>query len=189
MQLKRISLIVLICALGLLAVGFGLPFVLQYTADYAPTDIIGGADAPTYRFLQENFLKGLPIVLIIFGISLVLSSGFCLLFSKTVMKHCSIRTSAISLGLSCAGGAGLVCALIWVSVTAFGEASKHPIAYPVSIAGGLTCLMAFLALIVFYFKTRQEKCTVTGVVIDVLTSIVYLPAFFWLFSWLYEILS
>lgn len=182
---KRNALIVLICGVVLLALGFGLPIVAMQGADPAATGIIGGADAPTYQFLLFNIFDGLMPVLVAFGISIVISSGFCLVFSKTVMKHCGIRTSAISLGLSCVGGAGLVCFMVWF----FAEASKHPIEYPASMAGGLACLGVFSILIVLYFKTREEKCTAIGVVIDVLTSIVYLPAFFWLFTWLAEILS
>ena len=177
MQLKRISLIVLICGLVLLAVGFGLPVVSINTA---ATGIIGGADRPTYQFLLLDLFGGLPPVLILFGISMVISSGFCLLFSKTVLKHCSLYTSAISLGLPFVAGAGLNCALIWLVATP----TKNPIALPVSVVGSLACFAVFLVLYVLYSKKRKEKFTAAGIGIDVLTGIVYLPAFFWLFSWL-----
>ena len=180
MQLKRFSLIVLICGVVLLALGFGFPFLALLGAESAATEIIGGADGSTYQFLLLNLFDGLPPVLILFGIGMVMSSGFCLLFSKTVLKHCSIYTSAVSLALPCVGGAGCNCALVWLVATPV----KNPIAYPISIVGGLACLAVFVVLYALYSKKRKENLTAAGIAIDFLTGIVYLPAFFWFFSWL-----
>ena len=182
MQLKRVSLIVLICGLVLLAVGLGLPLVSISTAS---TGIIGGADAATYQYLFFNLFRGLPMVIVLFGFAMLISSGFCLLFSKTVLKHCSSYTSAVSLALPCVGGAGLNCALIWLVATP----TKNPIALPVSVAGSLACFAIFVVLYVLYSKKRKENLTAAGIAIDFLTGIVYLPAFFWFFSWLGGVLQ
>ncbi len=191
MKLKVNALIILILGVLMSALGFIAPIVYwnNYTLHNGVVGIIGGADTPTYTFMLSALFDGLPFVLILLGISLVVSSVFCLLFSKTVRKHCNIKTSIISLGLSGVGALGLVCSFLWFSIVSFGEMSKHPIKYPVSILLGIVCFFAFVVLIAIYLKLRKINWSIKGFIIDVLTSIAYLPAFFFLFSYLYEILG
>ena len=190
MKLKRNALIILILGVVMSVVGLIAPLIsLNFASEGGATGIIGGADAPTYKFLLFNLLDGLLFVVLLLGISLILSSAFCLLFSKTVRKHCNISTSALSLGLSSVGALGLVCALVWFVMAAFGETSKHPIEYPVSITLGVSCFFIFICLIAVYVYKRSRNWSVIGVIIDVLTSIVYLPAFFFAFTYLYELIG
>jgi hypothetical protein len=67
--------------------------------------------------------------------------------------------------------------------------SKHPIEYPVSIILGLLCFFAFVALIVMYCILRIKKWSFKGVIIDILTSIVWLPTFFLIFAFLSEMVA
>ena len=192
MKLKRYSLIVLLLGFVVLLVGTIMPVIywINFTALYGATvGIIGGADAPTYKLLLSSIFEGLPFVLILFGITLIISSAFCLLFSKTVRAYCHIATSAISLGLSAVGALGLVCAFLWFVVVSFNEISKYPIQYPVSVIVGILCLFAFLALIALYFKARCKNWSIKGLVIDILTSIVYLPTFFFMFACLHGMIT
>ncbi len=180
MNLKPNALIILILGVLMSILGFIAPIVYwnNYTLHNGAIGIIGGADAPTYTFMLSAFFDGLPFVLIWLGISLVVSSGFCLLFSNTVKKHCNINTSVISLGLSSVGALGLVCAFLWFSIVSFG-----------SILLGIVCFFTFVVLIAIYLKKRKINWSIKGFIIDILTSIAYLPAFFFVFSYLYEILS
>ena len=190
MKLKRNALIILI--LGIVMSGFGCitPIALiNNVSQYRITGIIGGASAFTYQFLLLNLFDGLLFVVFLLGISLTISSTFCLFFSKTVRKHCNISTSALSVGLSSVGALGLVCALVWFAMVAFNEASKHPIQYPVSVTLGVLCFFAFISLIVVYFYKRSRNWSIIGVIIDILTSVVYLPAFFFAFTYLYELIG
>ena len=77
---------------------------------------------------------------------MLISAGFCLLFSKTVIAHCTIKTSVISIGLSGIGALGLVCAFLWFTIVSYHEMSKHPVEYPVSILLGMICFIAFSIL-------------------------------------------
>ncbi|MBR7122242.1 MAG: hypothetical protein IKC95_02145 [Oscillospiraceae bacterium] len=189
MKLKRNSLIVLISGCLILILGLISPIVYwnNYTSQNGATGIIGGADAPTYRFMLSALFDGLPFVLILVGISLVVSSGFCLSFSKTVKAYCKINSSVISLGLSAVGALGLTCAFIWFTIVSFGKMSKYPIEYPVSVLLGILCFFVFILLIALYFKARKKNWRIKGVIIDILTSIVFLPTFFFAFTYLYEI--
>lgn len=191
MKLKRFSLIALISGLFISVLGFLIPLIYwsSYTAHNGTIGIIGGADAPTYTFMLSALFDGLPIDLVIWGITLVVSSVFCVLLSKTVKTYCNIKTSAISLALSGIGALGLVCAFLWFTIVAFGEMSKHPIEYPVSILLGVLCFFAFLVFVALYFKERKKNWSIKGVIIDFLTSIVYLPAFFFAFAYLYQIIT
>lgn len=191
MKLKRNALIILISGVLISTLGFIAPVVYwnNYTSHNGAVGIIGGADAPTYRFMISQLLGGLPFVLILLGISLFVSSVFCLVFSKTVHKHCKINTSVLSLCLSSVGALGLVCAFLWFSIVSFGKMSKYPIEYPVSILLGVACFFSFILLIAIYLKQRMINWSIKGIIIDILTSVAYLPSFFFLFSYLYGILS
>ena len=171
--------------------GFITPLVYwtNYTSKNGAVGIIGGADAPTYTFMLSALFDGLPFVLILLGISLVVSAGFCLIFSNTVKKHCNIYTSVISLGLSGVGALGLVCAFLWFSIVSFGEMSKNPIEYSVSILLGIVCFFAFVVLIAIYLKSRKINWSIKGFCIDIFTSIIYLPTFFFVFSYFYGLLN
>lgn len=191
MKIKRYSRIVLIFGLFILTLGLMTPFLYwNYSISHnGATGMIGGADAPTYMFMLSSLFDGILIVWVLLGMSLIISSGFCLLFSRAVQRHCNIYCSAISLGLSCVGALGLACVFIWYITVSFGGMSRFPIQYPVSIWLGSLCLFAFLVLIVLYFKTRMKNWSIKGFIIDILTSIVYLPMFFYAFSYLYGILT
>lgn len=191
MRLKKFSLTALVSGLFISTLGFITPLIYwsSYSAHNGATGIIGGADAPTYTFMLSALFEGLPIVLILIGITLIVTSIFCLIFAKTVMAHCKISTSLVALGLSVVGALGLSCVSVWLVAVSFDGPSRYPIRYGLSILLGIACLFAFIILIGLYIKLRKANKSVKGFVLDVLTSIVYLPFFFVVFIWLYEIIS
>lgn len=190
MKLKRYALWALLAGFVIALAGVAMPLAVLYLTPQDPRiSIIGAADAPTYYLIISTLLDNMPWVLVLLGLTLMISAVFCLLFSKTVRGHCTVKTSLISLGLSATGALGLICVLVWFSIVAFDEVSKHPIEYPLSIAAGLLCLCAFITLILQYFNMRKEKWSGKGLLIDVLTSIIYLPVFFYIFSYLCEIVG
>lgn len=192
MKLKRISLIVLVIGLVIAISGYVTPMVYwsYYTAHHGSIGLIGAADnPPSYWFALYAMFGGLPLVLFVLGITLFVSSGFCLLFSKTVKRHCNIKTSAISLALSGIGVLGFICAFKWCTIVTFHEREKYPIQYPVSILLGILCACAFVVLLVLYFKVRRMNWSIKGFAMDVLTGIVHLPAFFFMFAYLSEIVT
>ena len=191
MKLKRNAIVLLILGAIIFLAGIMVPIISMkiYTAQHGAIGIIGGADTPTMYFMAFRLMNGLPFVAILFGITLIVSAGFCLIFSNTVKKHCNINTSVISLGLSGFGALGLICAFLWFSIVSFGETLKNPIEYPVSILLGIVCFFAFLVLIVVYLKLRKTNWSIKGFCIDILTSIIYLPAFFFVFSYFYGLLN
>ena len=192
MRLKQNSVFALIFGFVILLVGAVMPLI--YWGNYTSRNgtigiIVGSAAPPSYTFMLSALFDGLPIILILFGISIVISSVFCLLFSKTVNVCCNIYTSVLSLGLSAVSAIGLVCAFLWFTIVSFGEMSKHPIEYPASILLGILCFLAFAVLIVLYFKACRINWSIKGIVIDALTFIVYLPTFSFLFMYLYELIT
>lgn len=190
MKLKRYS-IFLLCA-GVLFSVFGFaPMVslYNYTSQNGAIGIIGGADSPTAEFLTWRLMRGLPFCGISFGVTLVVSALFCLIFAKTVINTCKIKTTLLSLGISFVGAMGLVCALMWYTIVAFGEMSRHPISYPVSVLLGVISLFAFIILIVLYLGERGKDWSVKGFLIDILTSIIYLPTFFFVLLYCYQLIG
>lgn len=133
--------------------------------------IIGGADLPTLRIISSDFW-----FTIIIGLTIVVCAAFCLIFSKTVMNNCTLKTTAVSLGISFAGASGLYCFFQWYIIVVFHEMSKHPIRYPASIIIGLMSFAAFVFLIVLYFRLRKQTFSIKGILIDVATSLIaFLP--------------
>ena len=191
MKLKRNALWVLLFGVVILLTGLLTPFgcLINCTSHQGAIGIIGGAEVPTYQFMFWSLLDGWPFVLILLGISLVLSACFCLLFSKTVNKCCRLTTSAISLGLSAVGALGLACVLLWLSIVTFGNMSRYPIQYPLSILLGMFCFCVFMILLALYFKARKGNWLWKGLLIDFLTSIICLPTFFFAFSYLYAFID
>ena len=191
MKLKRYSLAALASGAVLCIGSFVVPFILTFRASsgQGSVGIIGGADGPTAQFLTMQLLSSWPGCLAFLSAALVLSGLFCLIFSKTVTHVCSVKTSAVALGLSATGGAGLYCFFLWLAMTAFHETGKHPIAYPVSVAGGLLCLTGFVALLVLYFRERKQKWSWGGLAIDVATAVIYLPNFLCAVSCVHEMLG
>ena len=178
MKLKKFSIIGLVVgALAVLA-GFGIPALTVLLSDLGghSIGIIGGADLPTFSFVFWR--SELFVMLATFGIPLVLTSLFCLIFPNFVRENFSIKTTALALSISAVGGLGLTCFLHCFFIAVFNEVSKHPIEYPASIAVGVLSLLAFFTLIVLYCVERSRKLKAVGIILDILTSILYLPFFF-----------
>lgn len=191
MKLKRNALWALLVGLLIALAGAWMPISVMLSFEpSAETAIIGGAGAPTLQYLVSQTFGVLPYTLVMLGAAVMISAIFCLLFSKTVQGHCALKTSLVSLGLSATGAAGLCCVLIWIACVAFGGAPKrYPVRYPLSIALGMVCLCVFILLGLLYCKLREGKWSIRGVAIDVLTSILYLPAFFFAFIYLYSLID
>lgn len=185
MNFKRNSLYVLAAGVASLLLAF-VPIIALLFQNDASVGIIGGADISLRFVLWQN-----PWIycLISLGISLIISSLFCLLFQKMVKTYCSLTTSGLSLALSAVGALLAYCAMNWFVIVAFNDMSAHPIAYPGSIALGILSFFGFLLLVAVYLKKRSKNWSIKGFLIDVLTSIVYFPTFILIFSYAHEIIS
>lgn len=178
-KIKKYGYITLSIGVVITLTGILLPiFALASRTAQGGVGIIGGSDTPTYRFMAFRILGGLPIYALSFGAVLIIASLFCLIFGKTVTRHCSLKTTSLSLSLSLIGSLGLACVIIWYSAVAFHEASTHPIEYNASIILGLLAFVIFIVLIILYCKARRGNFSVKGVIIDIATSILTLPPFF-----------
>lgn len=189
-KFKIYSSIALISGLLLALASVLVPIIKlsNYTAQNGSIGIIGGADKPTLLFLLK-YSDGHLLFALILGLTLFLCGGFCLIFKRTVINNCRLKTTALSLIISFFGAAGLSCFFIWYSIVAFHEMSKHPISYPLSIIGGILSLVAFIVTIILYIKARKENFKIKGIVIDILTSIITLPTFFLVCNEIYNLLQ
>ena len=105
---------------------------------------------------------------------------------KSIFRHCTLKTIAMSLVISFWLAVDLTCFLVWFSIVTFQAMSESPISYPTSIVGGLVSLVAFLLSVFFYVKMRQTNFSVKGVVMDALITFLSLPVlFFWLTQCVY----
>ena len=81
-----------------------------------------------------------------------------------------------ALGISAVGMAGLYCALTALSCFMDGDPSRHPVAYPASILGGLLCLAAFLACCYGYIRLRKKAPSALWTVADVILALALVAA-------------
>ena len=181
--------------------GLGILFLLTYitlpvilfritSAEHDSIGIIGGADNLTTLFLTYRFALEDVSFFLFLGLSLFVGGLFCLVFSKTVLANCTLKTTALSLGISLVGATGFYCFITWLTIIAFHNCIKlHPIRYPASIIIGLLSLVAFILLIVIYCKLRKRIFSVKGLVIDILTCILVLPFFLQLGYFIHGYLS
>lgn len=93
------------------------------------------------------------------------------------MKLFTWKTTLSALAISFFGALGLDCYLSWYSIVAFGESSRYPNAYAVSIVGGLVSFVAFVVAVHYYFRFRRENGRWIGILPDAAISIITLPAF------------
>ncbi len=187
-RLKITSIGIILFGLAVMAISILVPIIKisDYTTQNGAVGIIGGADKPTLWFLL-SYSDGDFLLTFIFGLTLLLCGGFCLVFKKTVYENCRLKTTLISLCISLFGAIGLCCLFIWFSIVAFGKTASHPIEYPVSIVGGLLSLFMFIIAIAFYIKLRKNNLKIKGIIIDILTSIIALPTLFLLVAKIYSI--
>lgn len=188
---KIYSSIALISGLLLALASVLVPIIKlsNYTAQNGSIGIIGGADGPTAIYITSHLLGGRLILTLILGLTLFLCGGFCLIFKSTVINNCRLKTTALSLIISFFGASGLSCFFVWYSIVAFHEMPKHPIAYPLSIIGGILSLVAFIITIILYIKVRKENFKIKGIVVDIITSITTLPILFLLVAKIFAILQ
>lgn len=191
MTLKRIALTTLFIGVFIYFLGLVAPFIyfnFLKQSDGA-VGIIGATEGLPYMFALRAVYGGLSLVLVLIGVAIIVPAAFCLIFSKTVKTHLRLSTSAVSLGLSAVGALGILCAFVWLITVAFEGPSTHPVDYGVSILFGILSFFAFIILIGLYIKLRKANKSVKGIIIDVLTSIVYLPFFFYIFVCFYDKIS
>lgn len=176
MKLKRFGWIALLCGVVICVAGAWMPFLKIRSMSMVEVGIIGGVSAPTY-FTAIRVMYNIPALLFLVGFDCVLISLFSLLFSNTVKKHCSVKSTLLALGLSAAGGIGIYCFLIWFSIVSFNAMKQHPFSYPTSLAFGLISLTVFFLLAMWYTSARKSKKSAFGILLDTLTSILCLPTF------------
>lgn len=157
-------------------------------------------------------MKKLPIFVFVFGLILAavgifvvphegLREGLCLFGAVTTMfgllslifhrfadKHCFVKTSLVSLGLSAAGTLGLYCALTYIGCSMMRSSTmRFPIEEPTSFFLGLFCLFGFVFLLVLYVIFRKKSPSAPGVIIDVLTALWYVIPLAYLYGGLHDI--
>ena len=190
MKVKIISAIVFLCGAVSLVVGNILPEVLLKTyADAKGISMFIDAEKSVYSIRIKFFISDWYCFFLCLGVALILTALFCFAFTKTARTVCGLATSAISLSLSAVGGAGLYCILVCLETAVFDDAHKYPITYPTSAILVIFCLVAFVALTALYLKIRQKHRSIKGFVIDIFTSVIYLPAVFFACSLLHKLID
>ena len=172
MKKSLFSWMLLAASVVFLIIGFSAPF--HYVSEGG---IVGGSGKPTYWLimLSWRYMNGWPMCYILFGGAMLLTAFFRLLFPDEVAKYCPKSTTLVTFGISAFGGSGL---LFWFLMM-ITKPSSHPVAVPVYTALAVICFFCFMGLIYFYSFLRSVHESRLGVFLDVVTSILYLPAFFW----------
>lgn len=178
MKLKSFSITSLVAGVFSLAAGFLLPMaVLLAQPSDGSVGIIGGADMPTILYITAVLLNRWPLCLILLGIALIITGLFSLAFQKTLREHCTPKMSALALALSIVGGLGEVSILMCLQ-------GPNPTSV-LTIIVGVIAVIGFVALVAWYCKERKAQWSWKGALIDLLTCMLYSPAFFYGFFMLW----
>ena len=106
-----------------------------------------------------------------------------------VGRYCKSPTALTAAMLGISVGGGVYCFLQWLVIVSFGEYSRHPISYPMSIVGGLIFLGIFIAFAMLYMIKRAQKLTAKGIIADIALGIIMIIPSFVLCSCLRNLLS
>ena len=185
--MKKYALIIFVISMLLLFSGVHFAGILSAILPSDEIGIIGGADRPTANFLIGKLLNDGGL-LVLFGLPTAFCSLFALILSRPIKKSCHLPTSATALGLSACTSFGAYSLLIFASCFFLTDPSKHPIAFPASVACGMIALIGFILLMALYCKLRGKKPSVLGVFFDAGFALMYMPAFFWSYNSLYRLL-
>lgn len=186
--MKKGATITLVIGLALLSAGVVLP-VMAYSLQGNSVGIVGGAGIPTLRYLFNRSLVNGWFTLQAFGVTITISSLFCLIFHKTTQAVCSLKTSGLSLGLSAVVSFGGYCVLSFLLCFYDAAPSRNPIRYSTSIMAGVASLAVCIVLFFMYAKQRKAMPSVKGVVIDLLFALLYGIPFFSMYTVLDNLLG
>lgn len=175
MKEKIASLIVFLCGCALVATRNIVPTPLLKLLSYI------GAEIP-----ERSFLFAWRNLLLFLGCALIISSLFCFIFTKTVKNSLNLSTTTISLVISGMCSGGLYCFFVLALLE---NHSKYPITYPVGVSLLLISFFSLPALLCAYFAIRQKHWSIKGIIIDILTSIIFMPSIFFACMMLHDILD
>ena len=176
-------LIVTGCGLALTLAGF-LPPLIRALTD--PPVIIGGADFHSLWFMLS---KPPADILLTCGLPLLLTGLVWLIFHRAVERGCHRKTTLYALAVTATGALGAYCLLVWFSIAAFGAVDSAPVAYPTSILVGLPCLPLALLFLGLYIRERWRAPSGVGLLLDILTVVVYFQPFFYCLAQTHSFLS
>lgn len=166
------------------AFGVGVLLLLLGAAGYFGQLVINGwfSGARPWAQALQGWLGSVTCGGACFGLGMVLSALFFLIFRKTSRRYCTGATFLTALGLSVTGAMGAFSGL----TVAFLSPARDPVAFPVYFSGAMICLGAFLGLIVLYLWLRSGRWSWRGMVLDALAGLLFFPgswfAALWLFS-------
>ena len=175
MKEKIASSIVFLCGCALVAIRNIVPTPLLELLSYI------GSEIP-----ERSFLFFWRHLLLFFGCALMLCGLFCFIFTKTAKSSLYFSTTAISLVISGMCSGGLYCFLVLALLE---NHSKHPITYPVGVSLLLISFFSLPALLSAYFIIRQKHWSIKGIIIDILTSIIFMPSIFFACMMIHNILD
>ena len=186
MNLKKFSLIALSSGIFATVLGLIIPFIaiINRTNRNGAIGIIGGADIPTYRLLLWFVSSSWTLCLVYFGIALILTALFCLIFKKSVNENCTIKTSAISFCLSAVSAAAVTFGFMCLQIITYGMITDYSARFAIGVIISVIFLALSALLVYLYIKQRKGMMTVRGILIDILTVMVYFPTFSFVFSYM-----
>ena len=146
-------------------------------------DIIGGAGMPSMRFFLRTLAGQACFLCLLLGIAGLISWGASLLLHRAFAPS----TALLALGASMSLALGLDCMLMFAGCFIMTHPSRHPIALPVSVVGGILALIGlWLAVHLLIKRLKREKIKTAVLLCTVLFTCHLLP-FMYLFSFGYDL--
>ena len=192
--MKKINIFSLIT--GIIGVGciasFVIPVIVALVNQSQSNSIgiIGGGDNPTMNFILSRLVGTWQGLCFMLGVPLILTSLFTVIFKKTTANCLTVKTSVTAILISAMFAVVVYSFSCFYPAMVIGSLHWHPVAYPCHIAAFVIALVALVILIAQYcFKFRKAKPSAKGVIIDILTAIVYMPFMYFAFIKFTKVLS
>lgn len=158
-----------IFALGSVMLAFGLSW----------TALFGNPpEEPWYLAYYFKILVNSVKFGLVFGGSMTVLWGLAgLLFPEQIHGKCGLKTSVVALSISAIVSLGLYCVNLFFSCYFLTDPSEHPIRLPASVILGAVCLLIFMGLLYIYRKRREKNMSKSGITLDFMLMLSYLPVF------------
>lgn len=186
--MKKLFIILIAIGILLFLAALAIPIVAEISGSLFLGDFYGPQDD---RYYIINFTTETGIVLFkVFGAGIAVCGASGFIFNKVIQKNCSYDTTVVAVLFSINGGISLFSIYIFVfGCHFFTEPKNHPILYPASITLIILSFLAFCGLMYVYIRMRKGNMKLTGILFDLLLSIIFVGGFFVISVMIYDTAS
>lgn len=188
--MKKFSIITIIIGAFLIISGIVTPWISLLLMPPAPSvGIIGGADGPTLNYLyRDAWLSSVHFPLSLLGIATIITGIMTLIFKKSIIKNCNIKSSAYALSISALISLTFYCIIAYIFIGSWHDtnvtfSASHFICILLALLSLIGCIILGISYAKKYICDKKYK----RIIFDIGIIIVFFVPFLMLFSYIHSI--